>query len=229
MPPTPPPEPPPLTALLRSWRQGSGTAFGELIDQVYDQLKAVAARRVSRGSHPVTLSPTEVLHEALLGLLPSPAEFQNRAHFFATLSLAIRSILVDHARARAAGKRGGGALRVTLADVAEAAGGSGAAAVDLLVIDDALERLARLDARCGQIMHLKCFGGLDREEIASLLDISVPTVDRELRFARAWLNKALGAPARRDPPRRHAPPQHQPPGFQRHALHPSQPRRPRST
>ena len=203
-------EPPSLTALLQSWRRGSGTAFGELIDQVYDQLRAIAAGRVRSGGPQVTLSPTEVLHEALLGLLPAPADFANRVHFFATLSLAIRSILVDHARARAAGKRGGGALRVTLVDVASDEAGGGDAAVDLLVIDDALERLARLDARCGQIMHLKCFGGLSRDEIASFLDISVPTVDRELRFARAWLNKALGATAHRAPPRRPAPQPTQP-------------------
>lgn len=197
----------PFTSQLRSWQQGSGTAFGELVDQVYDQLKAIAARRTSRGGPQVTLSPTEVLHEALLGLMPAPAEFKNRAHFFATLSLAIRSILVDHARARAAGKRGGGAIRVTLAEVEAMAGaaGGGGAAVDLLVIDDALERLARLDARCGQVMHLKCFAGLGREEIAGLLEISVPTVDRELRFARAWLNKALGCAERRGQPRPNVP------------------------
>jgi RNA polymerase sigma factor (TIGR02999 family) len=208
----------PLTAQLRSWQQGSGTAFGELVDQVYDHLKAIAAQRTRHGGRLVTLSPTEVLHEALLGLMPAPAEFKNRAHFFATLSLAIRSILVDHARARAADKRGAGAIRVTLAEVekiAGAAGGAGAA-IDLLVIDDALQRLARLDARCGQVMHLKCFAGLDREEIAGLLEISVPTVDRERRFARAWLNKALGFPGRKDEPH--------PPQPEEHAPQPPEPR-----
>lgn len=176
-----------LTLLLQSWRQGSGTAFGTVIDQVYQQLRAIAAKRLSHGV-PATLSPTELVHEALLGMMPAPAEFKNRVHFFATISLAIRSILVDQARARSAGKRGGGMIRVTLSD-AEWGGDGGI--VDLLAIEEALSQLEQLDARCGQIMHLTCFSGLTREEIAGLLGISVPTVDRELRFARSWLNNRL--------------------------------------
>lgn len=181
-----------LTALLQSWRKGSGTAFGTLIDQVYDQLRAIAARRLSHGNGFATLSPTELIHEALLGVMPAPGDFKSRVHFFATMSLAVRSILVDHARARSAGKRGGGLIRVTLSNVER---GEENRIVDLLAIEEALTRLERLDARCGQIMHLTCFTGLPREEIAAMLGISVPTVDRELRFARAWLNKALASDA----------------------------------
>jgi len=175
-----------LTALLQSWRHGSGTAFGTLVERVYDELRAIAARRLGRSN--ATLSPTELIHEALLGVMPAPRDFQNRVHFFATMSLAVRSILVDHARAKAAGKRGGGLVRVTLSNVEP---GAEDRTVDLLAIEDALTRLEQLDARCGRIMHLTCFTGLTREEIAGMLGISVPTVDRELRFARAWLNKAL--------------------------------------
>src|SRR4051794_12933315 len=94
-----------LTILLQSWRQGSNSAFGTLIDQIYDQLRAIAARRLHQGGSFVTLSPTELVHEALLEVMPTPGDFKNRVHFFATMSLAIRSILVDHARARSAGKR----------------------------------------------------------------------------------------------------------------------------
>ena len=177
-----------LTALLGSWRQGSGTAFSTLIDQVYDQLHAIAARRLGQSHGLATLSPTELIHEALLGVMPAPGDFKNRVHFFATMSLAVRSILVDHARAKTAGKRGGGLIRVTLSNVDS---GEEARLVDLLVIEEALTQLERLDARCGQVMHLTCFTGLTREEIAGLLGISVPTVDRDLRFARAWLSRAL--------------------------------------
>jgi RNA polymerase sigma factor (TIGR02999 family) len=179
-----------LTALLHSWRQGSRTAFGTLIDQVYDHLRAIAAKRLGRSGGFATLSPTELIHEALLGVMASPREFENRVHFFATMSLAVRSLLVDHARARAAGKRGGGMIRVTLsAELGEL--GEDGGIVALLAIEEALVQLERLDARCGRILHLTCFAGLSREEIAGLLGISVPTVDRDLRFGRAWLNKVL--------------------------------------
>jgi RNA polymerase sigma factor (TIGR02999 family) len=178
-----------LTTLLRSWHQeGSETAFSSLIDRVYDQLRAIAAKRLSRSSGVATLSPTELVHEALLGLMDAPREFQNRVHFFATLSLAVRSLLVDHARARSAGKRGGGLVQVTLS---QAALGEEGRIVDLLAIEEALTQLEQLDSRCGRVMHLTCFAGLTREEIAGLLGVSVPTVDRELRFARAWIKKAL--------------------------------------
>ncbi len=179
-----------LTMLLHSWRQGNGTAFGTLIEQVYDQLRAIAARRLRRSGGLATLSPTELIHEALLGVMASPREFENRVHFFATLSLAVRSLLVDHARARSTGKRGGGLIRVTLdAELGER--GEEGRVVALLAIEEALTQLERLDARCGRILHLTCFAGLTREEIAGLLGISVPTVDRELRFGRAWLKKVL--------------------------------------
>lgn len=182
-----------LTTLLDSWRQGSGTAFGTLIDQVYDQLRAIAAKRLSRSGGFATLSPTELIHEALLGVMASPREFENRVHFFATISLAVRSLLVDHARARSAGKRGGGLIRVTLSNVELGEPGDDGRIVALLVIEEALTQLEQLDARCGKVLHLTCFSGLTREEIAGLLGISVPTVDRELRFGRAWLNKVLAS------------------------------------
>lgn len=181
-----------LTALLRSWRQGSGSAFGTLIDQVYEQLRAIAAKRLNQDGGSATLSPTELVHEALLGVMPAPRDFQSRVHFFATMSLAVRSILVDHVRARSTGKRGGGLIRVTLS---QAERGEEDRIVDLLAIEEALTQLERLDARCGRVMHLTCFAGLSRDEIAALLGVSIPTVDRDLRFARSWLNRRLAGDA----------------------------------
>jgi RNA polymerase sigma factor (TIGR02999 family) len=193
-PPSPPASPSPLpsadlTTLLRAWREGSGTAFGNLIDQVYGELKAIAAKRLGVSGGAATLSPTELLHEALIGIMPSQMDFENRAHFFATMSLAIRSILVDHARARAADKRGGGELvRVTLSDLEI---GEESQAIDLLTIEQALTQLEALDPRCGQIMHLTYFAGLEQDEIALLLNTSVSTVTRDLKFARGWITRVL--------------------------------------
>jgi len=177
-----------LTNLLHAWREGSGTAFGRLIDQVYDQLRTMAANRMKRSGGSLTLSPTELLHEVLVNVMPAPMDWNNRAHFFATMSLAIRSVLVDHARARLTEKRGGNRIHVTLTGVDP---GEESMALDLLALEQALTQLEKLDPRCGEVMHLTYFGGLSREDIASLLKVSVPTVTRDLRFARAWLTKAL--------------------------------------
>jgi len=179
-----------LTRLLQAWRQGDGRALTAAIEQVYDELRRIAAQRIGRQGESATLSPTELVHEAVLGLLPAPMDFANRAHFLATLSLAMRAILVDHARARATDKRGGNQVRMSLSriDSADEAG----AAIDLLALEQALTLLESVDARCGQVMHLTYFGGLEQDEIAALLNVSVPTVKRELRFARAWLLQAIG-------------------------------------
>jgi RNA polymerase sigma factor (TIGR02999 family) len=177
-----------LTTLLNAWREGDGTAFGHLIDKVYDELKRVAASRLRQVGGSPTLSPTELLHEAVLRVMPGEMDFKSRAHFFATMSLTIRSILVDHARARSANKRGGDLLRVTLtnADVGEES-----MALDLLAMDQALCQLEAHDPRCAQVMHLTYFAGLEQDAIAGLLDVSIPTVKRDLRFARAWLTEAM--------------------------------------
>jgi RNA polymerase sigma factor (TIGR02999 family) len=183
--------PPPLkdvTALLHAWRDGSGAAFAALIDEVYDELKRIAAVRLNQVGRASTLSPTELLHDALVGLMPANMAFNDRSHFFATVSLAIRSVLVDHARARAAQKRGGDLERVTLTGIE---GGEGASAFDLLAIDEALTRLEQEDPRAGQVMHLAYFGGLAPLEIAELLGVSESTVVRDLRFARVSLLKTL--------------------------------------
>ena len=151
----------------------------------------VAAQRLREVGANATLTPTELLHEAVLRAVEAPMNFKNRAHFFATMSLMIRSTLVDHARARAAQKRGGDVLRITLtqADVGEES-----IIVDILALDQALLKLEVLDARSSEVLHLTYFAGFDRQQIVDVLQLSMATVDRELKFARAWLSKELAHP-----------------------------------
>lgn len=177
-----------LTALLQSWRNGSGTAFEGVIEEAYVRLKSIARQRLSRFKSSPTFSATDLLHEALVGIMPNPVDWKNRAQFFATMSLAMRSVLVDHARARGAQKRGGDRLRVTL-DRANAV--QEERVIDVLALDEALTKLEQLDARGAAVLHLTYFAGFERQQIAELLETSVSTVDRSLRFSRAWLSVAL--------------------------------------
>lgn len=183
----PPSSPPALTDLLHAWKDGEGAAFHRVVDLAYDQLKAIAVQRLRNRSQSVTLTPTELLHDALLRVADAPRDWRNRAHFFASMSLFIRSTLVDHARARSAAKRGDGpALSLTLND-----SGEPSMAAELLAFDQALRRLETLDARGAEVLHLTYFAGLDREQIASVLGVSLSSVDRDLRFTRAWLREEL--------------------------------------
>jgi len=176
-----------ITTLLHAWCKGDGSAFSVLIDRVYAELKVIASKRLAQHSGQITLSATELLHEALLRVIPGGIEFKNRAHFFATLSLSIRSLLIDYARVRMSEKRGGDLLRVTWT----ASRGEHSDIADLLAIEQALCELERLDPRCGQVVHLTYFSGLEQAEIAALLNISVASVTRDLRFARDWIAKEL--------------------------------------
>lgn len=183
-----PASPPPITELLHAWRAGDAAVLPQLTELVYADLRRIAASRL-RGGHAATLNPTALVHEAFLRLCDASTDWRDRAHFFALAALHMRNVLIDHARMRGAEKRGGGQLQVTLADAAEQA----APSADLLVLDDALRRLEGEDARIGKIIELTYFGGLGREEIAHVLAVSVPTVDRGLRFGRAWLKRELAA------------------------------------
>jgi RNA polymerase sigma factor (TIGR02999 family) len=187
--PTEPRSAPVLTDLLLSWKRGEGAAFAQVIDQVYAQLKLIAAQRLRQSGSDLTLTPTELLHDAVLRVADAPMDWKNRAHFFASMSLFIRSALVDHARARQAAKRGGRPVHVTLS---HADAGEPSIAADLLALDQALTRLEHLDARGSHVLHLTHFAGLDRQQIAEVLDVSLATVDRDLRFTRAWLREELG-------------------------------------
>ena len=175
----------PLTQLLQSWQHGNADAFSSLFEQAYAQLRQIAAMRIAKASGDVTLTPTELLHEAVLRVIDGSVTWQNRAHFFASMSVYMRAVLVDRARARLSDKRGAGAVHVTLG-AAERCEESGA--VDLLALDQELHQLEQLDARSSAVLHLTLFAGLSRHEIAEVLKVSVQVVDRELRFAKSWLH-----------------------------------------
>lgn len=182
---------PPITELLHAWRAGESGVLPRLTELVYEHLRRMASQRLHRAAAP-TLTPTALVHEAFLRLYDADIDWRDRAHFFALAALHMRNVLVDHARAQQAEKRGGAYVQVTLTGVV-AADDRGEHATDLLVLDAALRRLESEDARTGKIIELTYFGGLNRDEVAHVLAISVPTVDRGLRFGRAWLRRELMA------------------------------------
>lgn len=176
-----------ITALLRAWRGGQNDALDRLIPLIYEELQRLAGRamRDERPDH--TLQTTALIHEAYLRLLGSKVEWADRVHFYAVAAQTMRRVLVDHARARARDKRGGGAVRVPLEE--NLAGVSPSA--DIVALDEALERLSALDSRKARAIELHYFGGLTYDEAAHVLGVSPATVDRELRLAKAWLYREL--------------------------------------
>lgn len=183
-----------LTALLHGWRSGDGDAREAFVAGLYRRLRTMADQRIRAATGPVTLDPTALVHEAMIRLLEGAPTWRDRAHFLAIASLQMRNVLVDRARARRAQRRGGDAVHATLPDgVADPRGGG--IEIDLLALDQALSRLDQRDPRVARVIEMTYFGGMRREEIAHVLSISVPTVDRDLRFGRAWLNRTLGDPA----------------------------------
>jgi RNA polymerase sigma factor (TIGR02999 family) len=176
---------PAVTALLRAWAQGDQAAGEELFPILYGELRRQAGRYMWRERRSHLLQPTALVHEAFVRLACSPPlDWQSRAHFFGIAARVMRQVLVDHARRRKAAKRE--AAIVTLVD-AEAAG----APLEVLDVEDALNELAALDPRQARVVELRFFGGLDVEETAEVLHISVSTVTREWRTARAWLQHRL--------------------------------------
>ncbi len=163
-----------------------------MTEQVYAELRRVAAAYLRRERPGQTLQPTALVNEAYVRLAGQHPRFENRAHFCAIAANAMRQILVERARARHAKKRGGGAARVTLNEGLAAAP---EATVDLSALDEALERLAALDAQQARIVELRFFGGLSVEETAEVMGISPATVKRHWAVARAWLARELGSPA----------------------------------
>lgn len=177
-----------ITRLLERWAKGDGRAFQALVPVVYEELRRLADHylRQERGDH--TLQPTALVHEAYLRLLDSEIAWEDRQHFFAVTARAMRRVLVDHARAKSRGKRGGDATFVTLDDGLALSPQTG---VDLVALDDALDRLAAVDERKARAVELHFFGGLTYEETARALDVSPATIDRDLRMAKAWLLQQL--------------------------------------
>ena len=175
--------------LLNRLRAGDADAGRELLPVLYDELKRIAGRQFRGQAVGHTLQPTILVHEAFLRLVGKPAAFQDRAHFFAVAATAMRQILVNHARASNADKRGGGAKAVALNhDVPDTAGGS---EIDVLALNEALEELARIDQRKHRVIELRFFAGLTVEEIAEAMGLSKTTIESEWRAARAWLNVKL--------------------------------------
>ncbi|HEU4923070.1 MAG TPA: ECF-type sigma factor [Burkholderiales bacterium] len=172
-----------VTALLLAWSDGDQAAASRLIEAVYDELRRVARRHL-RSEWDHSLAPTALVHEAYLKLVDQRrVRWQNRAHFFGIAAQLMRRILVDHARARAAAKRGRD--RTVCLDAADAA--TPPLDVDILALDAALEKLGALDARQSKLVELRFFAGLTVEEVAAALDVAPITVKRDWAHARAWL------------------------------------------
>jgi RNA polymerase sigma factor (TIGR02999 family) len=183
----PPASPDDLTALLHDWKCGRPEALSRIVQTLQAEFLRMAGARL-RGWDDVSLSRGDVVNEALMRLMKSDTPYADRAHFFATVSLTMRSVLREHARAKQAAQRDGG-QRVTL--TLEAAAAEESMVADLLTLDALFTRLHTLDPRAARVMDLTYFSGLSREQIAEVMDVSLATVDRELRFARAWLRDAL--------------------------------------
>jgi RNA polymerase sigma factor (TIGR02999 family) len=183
-----------VTQLLAQASSGDAVARATLFDVLYRELRRLAegAMRAERANH--TLQPTALVHEAFLRLAGNQGRFENRAHFLGVAASAMRRVLVDHARGRNAHKRGHGATLVTVNDL-DALPQAAAEEVDLVVLDDALSRLAALDARQGQIVELRFFGGLSVEETAALIGVSERTIKREWQMSRAWLRREMSRTA----------------------------------
>jgi RNA polymerase sigma factor (TIGR02999 family) len=180
-----------LTFILGRARAGDERARGELVALVYDELRRVAARLMRRERPDYTLSPTAVVHEAVIRLL-GEAVFDraaDRNYLFASAARAMREVLIDHARRRAAGRRGGGMQRVPLDAVVDYFEAQG---LDVVAVHEALDRLAERDGRQAQVMTLRYFGRMTVPEVAAALGVSVATVERDWRLARAWLAGQLG-------------------------------------
>jgi RNA polymerase sigma factor (TIGR02999 family) len=169
---------------------GDTAARAALFDALYRELRrlAEAAMRAERANH--TLQPTALVHEAFLRLAGDDGGFESRAHFLGVAASAMRRVLVDHARGRNAQKRGGGSTIVAVDDL-DLLPGRECEEVDLVVLDDALSRLTALDARQGQIVELRFFGGLSVEETAAVVGVSERTIKREWQMSRAWLRREI--------------------------------------
>ncbi len=178
-----------ITELLHAWRQGDERALEKLTPQVYRELHRAAKRCMERERDGHSLQTTALINELYLRLSDlKPIDWQNRAHFFALCARQMRRILTDQARARQSHKRGGGAQRFSL-DVDLVA--TPEASANLVAVDDALNRLAKVDERKSQVVEMRFFGGLSVDETAEVLRVSPETVMRDWKLAKAWLHREL--------------------------------------
>ena len=190
-----------LTALLRQVKEGNKEALNTLVPIAYGELRRLADSYLRRERSDHTLQPTALIHEAYMRLVDQEQpDYRNRSHFFGVAAQLMRQILVDHARTRNAGKRGGGDAKIPLESVAEASHSRPEAFLDL---DFALRKLEERDPRKARVIEMRFFGGLTAEESAELLSVSIETIRRDLRLGQAWLQREL-ARGSLPPSQRHA-------------------------
>jgi RNA polymerase sigma factor (TIGR02999 family) len=177
-----------ITQLLVDWSNGNREALESLMLLIYDELHRLARSYMRRERPGHTLATTGLVHEAYLRLIGQEVNWQSRAHFFGIAAQMMRRVLVDHAKGQQRAKRGGGALRVSLDEPAFVTKTPG---MDMVALDESLNRLEQLDPQRAQIVELRFFGGLSNEESAKVLKISPATVQRQWAGARAWLYHEL--------------------------------------
>jgi RNA polymerase sigma-70 factor (ECF subfamily) len=177
-----------ITRLLVDWSAGDDSAADRLMPLVYTELHDIASRFMRDEHAAATLQPTALIHEAYLRLVGSDVSWEGRRHFLAIAARTMRRVLVDHARSRLRDKRGGGAISVTLE---ESPFERQTDPIDVIAVDDALEKLAAIDERKARAVELHYFAGLEYDEIARALDVSPATVHRDLRFAKSWIHDQL--------------------------------------
>jgi RNA polymerase sigma factor (TIGR02999 family) len=178
--------------MLIDWSNGDRAALDELTSHVQRELHALARTYLNRDRKNQTLQPTALINEVYLRLIDQsqPIQWENRSHFFGIAARLMRRILVDYGRAHRARKRGGGAVFVTLEDTAALSPNH---LPDILEVDEALSKLAKIDERKAKVIELHYFGGMTREEIACASDVSLATVKRDLRLGEAWLQRHFSA------------------------------------
>jgi RNA polymerase sigma factor (TIGR02999 family) len=189
-------DPDSVTGLLQRWQQGDEAALNRLAPMVYQTLRRLAARYLRGEAANHTWQPTDLVHEAFLQIAHADVAFNDRAHFLAVAARQMRHLLVDHARAKQRAKRGGGLANVTFDEAllpVPPQASAEAGEQDLLDLDVALGRLAEQDPRKAEILELHMFAGMTYEESAHVLNLSVSTVTRDLRFAKAWLYNEIQA------------------------------------
>jgi len=178
-----------ITRLLGAFRKGEPEAEARLMELTYRELRKIAAGHMRRERSAHSLQTTDLVHEAYLKLVGQAATpWRDRAHFFQVAAHVMRQVLIDRARKRHAGKRGGGVPEISLdraLDIAEAESGN------LLALEEALSRLQNVDGRQSQVVEMRFFAGMSEDEIAEVLGVSARTINREWRMARAWLYKEL--------------------------------------
>jgi RNA polymerase sigma-70 factor, ECF subfamily len=179
--------PPDLTVLFARLNSGDDEALSVIMDALYTELRALAARRMRAETQRHTLQPTALVNEAYLRLMRGPSVINDRHHFFALAARAMRHVLCDHARQKYAGKRGGRMDRVTL----ELAPGLDPIDVDVLALDEALAAFSKLDPRAAQVVELRFFGGHTDKEVSEILGKNIPAIRRDWTFARSWLKTHL--------------------------------------